>query len=382
MSVLLAAAAARQAGKKCQGVDRGETMDISRAYRGGWGFILLVSLFVLTARMAAAAGPEEAAGSGLPRFSLKIAGGLGALPGRGGDLDLLRLHVEGFYAMWDAETYYATTFDWEPMTRLTEWPVELVVLLKPRLGIGLGSGLMTAANAGSYTWDYDRAAFLYGSGYADDNHIETRHDFKFRIIPAYLNLYIFQPIGALTVYSYGGIGMYWGKMTHSSTIDYELKSETRSLYSTPPSYRKREEYGNIAIEENLRKGSLGFQGGVGGELTLFKRFSLGLEISGRHLVFAGWQGSSSAETTTLIKNWDQYTGWSPDVTEHRSVTKQGMLWYSQVHDPLLGQDIDAFVVEGPGISESALVGARRQARIDLSSIAILLTLRIHFGRSF
>ena len=291
MSALSATVPERQAEKNRHLYDRGETMDISRAYRRVWGFLLVASLIVLTARMAAAAGPEESPGSGLPRFSLKIAGGLGALPGRGGDLDLLRLHLQGLYAMWDAETYYyATTFDWEPMTRLAEWPVELVMLLKPRLGIGLGSGLITASNRGSYTWDYDRAAFLYGSGYADDNHVETRRDFKIRIIPACLNLYLFQPIGALTIYSYGGIGMYWGKMTHSSTIDYELKSETRSLYSTPPSYRKREEYGSIAIEENLRKGSLGFQGGVGGDLTLFRLFSLGLEISGRHLVFAGWHG--------------------------------------------------------------------------------------------
>jgi len=356
-------------------------MDYPRPSRRRWSFLLTLSLAVLTVPMAAAVGPEEASGSGLPRFSLKIAGGLGALPGRGGDLDLLRLNVQSFYAMWDAETSYATTFDWEPMTHLSEWPVEIVILLKPRLGIGLGSGLMTAANRGSYTWDYDRAAFSYGSGYADDNHIETTRDFKFRIIPACLNLYVFQPIGALTVYSFGGIGMYWGKMTHSSTINYELKGEVRSLYSTPPLYRKSEEYGNITIEENLRKGSLGFQGGVGGELALFRLISLGLEISGRHLVFAGWRGSSTTDTTTLIKNWDQYTGWSPDITEHRSATKQGTLWYSQVHDPRLGQDNDAFVVEEAGISESALVGAQRQARIDLSSIAILLTLRIHFGRS-
>lgn len=356
-------------------------MDISRASRRGWGFLLTVSLVVLTARMAAAIGPEEASGSGLSRFSLKIGAGRGNLPGRGGDLDLLRLHVQGLYAMWDTEPSYATTFDWEPMTHVSEWPVELVILLKPRLGIGLGSGLITAANRGSYTWDYDRAMFSYGSGYADDNHIVTKRDFKLRIIPACLNLYVFQPIGALTVYSYGGIGMYWGTMTHSSTVDYELKRETRSLYSTPPLYRKSEEYGKITIDENLRKGSLGFQGGVGGELALFSRISLGLEISGRHLVFAGWQGNSETDTTRLIKNWDQYTGWSPDVTEHRSVTKQGTLWYSQIHDPLLDQDADAFVVEEAGISASALIGAQRQARIDLSSIGIIVTLKIHFGRS-
>jgi hypothetical protein len=230
-------------------------------------------------------------------------------------------------------------------------------------------------------WDYNRAAFLYGSGYADDNHVESKHDFKIRIIPACLNLYLFQPIGALTVYSYGGIGMYWGTMTHSSTIDYELKSETRSLYSSPPSDRKREEYGNVAIEENLRKGNLGFQGGVGGELTLFKLFSLGLEISGRHLVFSGWTGSSTTETTALVKSWDQYDGWYPDTTERRSVTKQGTLWYSQTHDPRLDQDADAFVVEAESLSASALVGARRAARIDLSSFGIIVTLKIHFGRS-
>jgi hypothetical protein len=240
---------------------------------------------------------------------------------------------------------------------------------------------LIAASQGSYTWDYNRAAFLYGSGYADDNLIETTRDFKIRVIPAYLNLYLFQPLGALTVYSYGGLGYYWGKMTHSSTIDYELKREIRVLYAVPPIFTKSEEYGNLAIEENFRKGSLGVQGGVGVELTLFRRLALGLEIFGRHLVFAGWHGSSTTDSTALIKRWDQDHGWYPDTTETESLTREGTLWYSRIDDPLLDEETDAFYVEGAGASDSALLGPKGEARIDLSSIGIHLTLRIHLGRS-
>jgi hypothetical protein len=355
-------------------------MDKHSAYRRRWIFVLTASLVILSSGNGTAAGPGQTPGASPPRFSLKIGGGASLLPGRGGDLNNLRLHLEDLYAVWEAETYYATSFDWKPMTYVYELPVELVILLKPRLGLGIGSGILIAASQGSYTWDYSRAAFLYGSGYADDNLVETTRDFKIRVIPAYLNLYLFQPLGALTVYSYGGLGYYWGKMTHSSTIDYELKRETRVLYAVPPIYTKSEEYGNLAIEENLHKGSLGFQGGVGVELALFRRLALGLEIFGRHLVFEGWQGSSTTDSTALIKRWDQDHGWYPDTTETGTLTREGTLWYSRIDDPLLDKETDAFYVEDAGASDSALLGPKREARIDLSSIGIRLTLRIHFGR--
>jgi len=356
-------------------------MDRHSADRRGWIFVLTGFLFLLSAGMGTAAGLTDGPGFSPPRLSLKIGGGAGYMPSRGGDLNNLRLHLEGLYAVWDAETYYTTTFDWKPMTYIYELPVEFVFLLKSRLGIGLGSGILTGASRGSYTWDYNRAAFLYGSGYADDNLIETTRDFKIRVIPACLNLYVFQPLGALSLYSYGGLGYYWGKLTHSSTIEYELKREIRVLYSVPPTYTKNEEYGNQTIEENLHKGSLGFQGGVGLELALFRGFSLGLEIFGRHLVFEGWQGSSTTDSDTLIKRWDQDHGWYPDTTETKSLTREGTLWYSRINDPLLDTDVDAFYVEDAVASGSALIGPKREARIDLSSIGIRLTLRIQLGRS-
>ncbi len=356
-------------------------MDKYSAYRRGSIFVWTASLVLLSAGMDMAAGPRDVAGDGQSRLSLKIGGGAGTMTGRGGDLDNLRLHLEGLYAVWGAETYYATTFDWKPMTYLYEWPVELLFLVKPRLGFGLGSGILMAANQGSYTWDYNRAAFLYGSGYADDNLIQTTRDFKIRVIPACLNLYVFQPIGPLSIYSYGGLGYYWGKMTHSSTINYELKREIRVLYAMPPIYSKNEEYGNQKTEENIHAGCLGFQGGVGVEISLFRRLSLGLEIFGRHLVFQGWQGSSTTDASAIIKRWDQDHGWYPDTTETESLTREGTLWYSRIDDTLLDKDVDAFYIEDAEASDSALIGPKREARIDLSSIGIRLTLRIHLGRS-
>ncbi|MBN1273228.1 MAG: hypothetical protein JXB26_13255 [Candidatus Aminicenantes bacterium] len=346
--------------------------------RWEWIFLLTAFLIILTSGTTEAAGPEDMKTSILSRFSLKIGGGIGFLSGRGGDLDSLRLGLKGLLEVWGAETTYTNTFDWNPMTKNCDFPVELMVSLKPGVSIGLGSGFINADNQGSYMWDYYNAAFLYGSGFIDDNNIKTTHDFRFRVIPACVNIYLSQPLGALTVYSFGGIGFYWGKMTHSSTIDYEIKSETFLSYYTPPFHRKREEYGNLTIEENLRKGSLGFQGGVGSEILLFRGLVLGLEIYGRHLVFSRWEGDTTTDYTKLIKTWDYLDGWYPDITETGTITKKGILWFSQIYDPLLGRDIDAFVVEEAG----ALTGPEREARIELSSIGIHLTLRIYFGRSF
>jgi hypothetical protein len=117
------------------------------------------------------------------------------------------------------------------------------------------------------------------------------------------------------------------------------------------------------------------------ELTLFRRLALGLEIFGRHLVFEGWQGNSTTDSTALIKRWDQDHGWYPDTTQTGTLTREGTLWYSRIDDSLLDKEIDAFFVEDAGASDSALLGPKREARIDLSSLGIRLTLRIHLGRS-
>jgi len=330
--------------------------------------ILAASLVVLSAGKGVAAEPQDTPDAGLPRFSLKIGGGFGFLPGKGGDLDLLRDHMEHEYTSRSPSV--KAEFDWDPMSWGYDIPAEFIIRIKPFLGVGIGTGIFTSAIQASYIKDYQST--LAGSDWTmtDDNHYETARDFKVRFIPARINIYLFYPFGALTIYSYGGLGYYWGKLTHSVSSNTELKFEYRdsSGYTS-----KDEDYDARTIEESASRGGLGFQGGLGAELTLMRNLSLGLEVFGHHFNYVGWQGSSTTDYMTTSKSWTSRDGWRPDDIKSGSLEDQGTLWYQ--HDGSENHDIYVGDVRNP-----ALFGAKREARIDLSAVGIRLTLRIHFGR--
>lgn len=334
----------------------------------GWALILVASLAILSAGTRAAAGPEDTPNTGPPRFSLKIGGGFGFLPNKGGDLDLLRNHME--YEYTSRSPSVTAEFDWDRLSCAYDFPVELIIRLNPYLGVGLGTEIFASAVQASYTKDYQYT--LTGSDWSSTyvNHYETARDFKIRLIPVCINLYLFCPLGSLTVYSYGGLGYYWGKLTHSLNSNTELKYEYRGSggYSS-----KDEDYDDRTIEESARKGGLGFQSGVGAELTLMRNVSLGVEVFGRHFNNLGWQGSSTIDYTTTSKYWNSREGWRPDDTASGVQEDTGTLWYQ--HDGSSNHDIYVGDERNP-----PLFNAKREARIDLSAVGIRLTLRIHFGR--
>jgi len=330
--------------------------------------ILMVSMAALSAGARAAAGLEGTPNTGPPQFSLKIGGGFGFLPGRGGDIDLLRSHME--YEYTSRSPSVTAEFDWDRLSCAYDFPVELIIRLNPYLGIGLGTGIFTSAVQASYTKDYQYT--LTGSDWSSTyvNHYETARDFKIRLIPARINLYLFYPLGALTVYSYGGLGYYWGKLTHSLNSNTELKYEYRGSggYSS-----KDEDYDDRTIEESARRGGLGFQGGLGAEFTLMRNVALGVEVFGHHFNYLLWQGSSITDYTTTSKHWTSREGSSPDDIKSGSLEYEGTLWYQ--HDGSANHDIYVGDERNP-----PLFNAKREARIDLGAIGIRLTLRIHFGR--
>ena len=334
------------------------------------GTILFLAAFAafLIARPDAAAGSDGIPDNGPPRFSLKIGAGLGFLPGRGGDLELLRLHAEYNYTSRSPDV--RAEFDWDPMSSGGDFPLELVVRLKPYLALGLGTGLFHSAVHASYTRDYESTRTYYDSSSIDDNHYENARDIKIRLIPVRINLYLFYPLGRLSIYSYGGLGWYWGKLTHSASAYTEIKSEYRSSsgYSS-----KDEDYDERTIEENAGKSGLGFQGGLGAELGLTRNLSLGLEIFGHHVNFTDWQGSSTTEYATTAKNWTSREGWSPDIVTRGTLNDEGTLWYFQDrnfnHDLYVGDE-----------RSLPLLTMKREARIDLRALGIRLMFGWHFGR--
>jgi opacity protein-like surface antigen len=343
-------------------------MNVEVMSRQGWALILTVFIAALSVGTGAAAGLEETPNTGPPRFSLKLGGGLGFLPCRGGDLDLLRNHME--YEYTSRSPSVRAEFDWDPLSWGYDIPMELVIRLKPYLGIGLGTGIFTSAVQASYTKDYQYTWAGSDWSMTDDDHYETARDFKIRLIPVRINLYLFYPLGSITVYSYGGLGYYWGKLTQSASFSTELMHEYHdsSGYSS-----KEEDYDERTIEESARRGGLGFQGGLGVEFTLMRNFSIGLEVFGQHFNNLGWQGSSTTDYTTTTKYWTSREGWRPDDTASGSLEDTGTLWYQ--HDGSANHDIYVGDERNP-----PLFSAKREARIDLSAVGIRLTLRIHFGR--
>ncbi len=344
-------------------------MNVETISRRGWIRILAASLVVLTAGTGTAAQLQDTPEAGRPRFSLKFGGGIGFLPGRGGDLDLLRNHTEFEYTSRSPSV--KTEFDWDPLSWGTDIPMELIICFKPFLGVGVGTGIFASAVRASYRKDYQYT--FSGSDYSTtyDNQYETSRDFKIRFIPVRINLYLFYPLGTLTVYSYGGLGYYWAKLIHSLNSNTELKYEFRALsgYSS-----KDENYDERTIEESAKSNGLGFQGGVGAELSLMRNLSLGLEVFGHHFNNLGWQGSSTTDYATTSKYWTSREGWYPDDTKSGTLEDKGILWYQ--HDGSENHNIYVGDERNP-----PLFNAKREARIDLGAVGIRLTLRIHFGRS-
>jgi opacity protein-like surface antigen len=340
------------------------------AKEGRRGRIIFLAAFaaVLLVRPDAAAVSGEDPDNGPYRFSLRIGGGLGFLPGRGGDLELLRHHVE--YGYTSRSSAVRAEFDWNPMSSGGDFPLELVVRLKPYLALGLGTGLFRSAVHASYTKDYESTITVSGDSMIDDNHYENTRDIMIRLIPVRINLYLFFPLGRLSIYSYGGLGWYWGKLTHLATAYTEIKSEFRSStgYSS-----KDEDDDERTIEEDAGKSGLGFQGGLGAELTLTGNLSLGLEIFGHHLNFTDWRGNSTTEYTTTAKNWTSREGSSPDIVTRGTLNDEGTLWYFQDrnfnHDLYVGDE-----------RSLPLLTMKREARIDLRALGIRLMLVWHFGR--
>jgi len=338
--------------------------------KGRRGRILFLAAFtaVVLVRLDAAAVSGEAPDNGPSRFSLRIGGGLGFLPGRGGDLELLRHHTE--YVYTSRSSAVRAEFDWNPLSSGGDFPLEFVIRLKPTLALGLGTGLFRSAVHASYTRDYESTITISGDSMIDDDHYENTRDIMIRLIPVRINLYLFFPLGRLRIYSYGGLGWYWGKLTHSASAYTEIKSEFRSStgYSS-----KDEDDDERTIEEDAGKSGLGFQGGLGAELALTRNLSLGLEVFGHHVNFTDWQGNSTTEYTTTAKNWTSREGWSPDIVTRGTLDDQGTLWYFQDrnfnHDLYVGDE-----------RSLPLLTMKREARIDLRALGIRLMFSWHFGR--
>jgi opacity protein-like surface antigen len=333
------------------------------------GRVLYLAAFiaVLMVRPDSAAGLATSPENGPPRFSLRIGGGLGFLPGRGGDLELLRNHVEYVYTSRSPEV--RAEFDWHPMSSGGDFPLELVVRIKPYLALGLGTGLFRSAVHASYTKDYESTSTYSDSSAIDDNHYENARDITIRLIPVRINLYLFYPLGRLTIYSYGGLGYYWGKLIHEARAYTEIKYEFRSgSYSS-----KDEDDDERTIEENAGKAGLGFQGGLGVELALTRNLSLGAEVFGQHVNFTDWQGSSTTEYTTTAKYWTSREGGSPDIVASGTLKDKGTLWY--VQDRNFNHDI--YVGDERSLPSFSM---KRETRVDLRALGFRLMLSWYFGR--
>jgi opacity protein-like surface antigen len=316
-------------------------------------------------------GPAAAESEG-PSLSLKLSGGAAFLLNGAGDLERLRAGRMRFIEDHRFENSYATTFNWDRLSLVPDFNVELIFNITPRFGIGIGSGIVKAASEGRYsledTISYDNSVYV-GSETTTDS---TTRDYGIRAIPVTLDIYYFNPLGdsrKFGFFVYGGVGYYFGKLTHDYQNTYVHR---RAIQWVDDEYEfMLHQFADTIKEESTRNG-VGFRAGLGLEMAVTPFLSLGLEAFGRYVNFSGWEGDHSEAWVESIE-WANATD-ELEITQGTS-RESGTLWfYESRHNDKDYADmwIREIKPEGEGIS-----GVKRAA-INLNALGLQLSLRFHF----
>jgi len=313
----------------------------------------------------------------VPGFSLKIFGGPGCLSTGGGDLETLRTSTAALFESVKNISAFSPTFNWPGLALASEFGAELIIPLCDHLGIGLGSGYITGGKSrGRYSYVYSIAQFLQGTGYSVDNRANYAQDFAFHAVPVRINLYVFQPLGRLSIYGYGGAGYYFGSIHHTYSMDAALQTKNLSTYA-PQSEHDTDL--KTRIDERVHGGAIGFQAGLGIEVGITRRISLGLEAFGRIANLKNWEGDGSVSTETRNRDFVQGVGWYSDQTQSDAFRTAGKWRYVNDYDPssTLAFFSDNLLVE-KSVKQPSVYEKTRDPAIDLSGIGARLSLRYRF----
>jgi hypothetical protein len=214
-------------------------------------------------------------------LSVKVTGGMNLL--FGGDYNAGIEGENGVYATIPGVVFNS---EFSKLSTGLDFGAEAILHFGDNLGLGLGTGYISASNDSTLAVHYGTIGF------------STQRQPSISVIPVVLSLHYFMPLGSsLKLHFFGGPGLYFASVkldSQSSLTIGAVEAIGATLAFTPD--------GKVAF---------GLQGGVGLELGLGSKIALVLDVGGRYLslsnihgraVIDGHEGPISAhyETTATL----------------------------------------------------------------------------------
>ncbi|MBC8358764.1 MAG: hypothetical protein ISS41_07265 [Candidatus Aminicenantes bacterium] len=312
------------------------------------------------------------------KISFKITGGLGYLLNGAGDLNRAREGLEAILSDWGKQDNYSSTFDWKRLSMLSDWKADLIINITPKIGIGIGSGFITASNKGkyslssSYSWSWED----WTDTGEDKSNVDE--DYKITAIPLNLDVYFFQPMGKSNKYNffgYAGFGYYFGKLTHVEKVDGSYNYD--SFISGSLNYQGESEYSTTRNEE-MKNNSFGFHGGLGLEMKMSSVISFGVELFGRYVNFKNWEGDASTSWESKYKYWSSWSGWEEGTNSSKEEDVYGQLWTFDIHNEISNKYHTYMMFMETKPSDGTFYKNTKKASINLNTFGLSFSIKFHF----
>ncbi len=299
---------------------------------------------------------------------VKLSGGIGLLFDGAGDLQGFRERCQDFAAgWWDA--YASSTFAWPERSSLPDFRAEVLLTIGPHFGLGFGAGSGRLSTAGDFSliFDYyDSRWFAIGI----KEEYAFQHRLELTVVPLELAAYGFLPLGRLTLYAFGGPGLYLGTLHH----DWETRLLDRhDIYLFEPNgHSAQETQSNETGSEKATASGLGLRGGLGAQVRLSPGVSVGFETAFRWAGLGDWTGTLASVYDSQEREYSDLAGWSILSTVHEVREASGPLWVYAIDDPDGAPGLRIL-----GNADLSKVETRR-ASFDLNGVNFLFTLTFHF----
>jgi len=254
------------------------------------------------------------------RFGFRFYGGLGYLGG--GDINLGGKGWSDYYSAAELGAYTASG-KFEPIHLGFDFGGDFILQFTPQLGIGIGSGYLTASKTFSINhthpgWD----TVVYTS--------ET----TMGAIPLKLSLYYFLPVASNINITFQAGGSYY-----MASLKYHFRAED-------PFYFEDRDL-------DTKGGGVGFHGGLGLEIDFSPMVGFFIDLTGQYASISNFKGD-----ITISNSWSSATA------------SDSNLYFFRYYDWPFGTFpltiVSSTTPSGTGISEV------RQAKIDFSGFSALL----------
>lgn len=309
-----------------------------------------------------AAGPVHAQ----IEFSLKAIGGYSLVDS--GDINGAIRGFQQQYADYGSLSGTNARLSLDEMRGVLDFRAELLMKWTPHLAIGFGIEAISQSSRGSGAINSDIVTeYWWGTDY-ETMAYESETAFQLSAVPIMVNLYYFFPIGRrASVYLQSGVGYYCARVKY--TDDYTSDSSIRgeSWYYLNDLYEFS--YAG-SIQETSKAYALGFQGGLGVDISLSPRMGLLAELNYRGVRFQNWKGDYSDQWT-----WDEF--YQEEGLESQTASgseeeeESGRLWYYSYDDTVTGGRYSTL-----GVFADKPAADSRRAVINLNGFSLRIGIRI------